>query len=151
MTTRSHESWPRHEDERQTPKGIPEIAAEIAETALQLSEDIGGDRDRLRASIGHFDFATCLMCVAEVNSADARVLMTDGTRLVGREGLTAFLRMIFQPGPARDAIFPLPDDDLAVTLRRFEGAMRERGYFAFGWYGETDAFIERHWPEDTEV
>jgi hypothetical protein len=66
------------------------------------------------------------------------------------EGLTAFLRLIFQPGPARDAVFPLPDDDLAVTLRRFEGAMRDRGYFAFGWYGETDTFIERHWPEDTE-
>jgi len=28
--------------------------------------------------------------------------------------------------------------------------MRDRGYFAFGWYGETDTFIERHWPEDTE-
>jgi hypothetical protein len=150
MTTRSHVSWPRHKDERQTPKAVPEIAAEIAETSPQLSEDIAGDRDRLRASIGHFDFAVSLMSVAAVNSADPPVLMTDGTRLVGREGLTAFLRMIFQPGPARDAVFPLPDDDLAVTLRRFEGAMRERGYIAFGWYGETDAFIEKHWPKDTE-
>jgi hypothetical protein len=149
MTTRSHESWPRHDDQRQTPKGVPEVAAEIAETLPQLSEDIAGDRDRLRESIGHFDFAVCLMSVAALNSVEPPVLMTDGTRLVGREGLTAFLRQIFRPGPAREAVFPLHDDDLAVTLRQFERAMMERGYVAFGWYGETDAFIEHNWPKDS--
>lgn len=75
--------------------------------------------------------------------------MTDGTRLVGREGLTAFLRQIFRPGPAREAVFPLPDDELAVTLRQFERAMMGRGYVAFGWYGETDAFNESNWPKDS--
>jgi Putative DNA-binding domain len=150
MTTRRHESWPRHDDERQTPKGVPELAAEIAETLPQLSEDIAGDRDRLRESIGHFDFAVCLMSIAEVNSVEQPVLMTDGTRLVGREGLTAFLRNIFRPGPARQAVFPRPDAELAVTLRQFERAMMERGYVAFGWYGETDAFIEEHYPREQE-
>jgi hypothetical protein len=146
MTTRSHESWPRHDDPRQTPKGIPEVAAEIAETLPQLSEDIAGDPDRLRTSIGHFDFAVCLMSIAEANSVEQPVLMTDGTRLVGREGLTVFLQNIFRAGPARDAVFPLPDADLAVALRQFERSMIERGYTAFGWYGETDAFIDEHYP-----
>lgn len=148
MTTRGHESWPRHDDQRQTPMGVPEIAVEIAETLPQLSEDIAGDRGRLRESIGHFDFAVCLMSVAEVNSAEPHVLMTDGTRLAGREGLTVLLRQLFRPGPAREAVFPLPDDDLAVTLRQFERAMMDRGYVAFGWYGETDAFIDQHYPRE---
>jgi len=64
--------------------------------------------------------------------------------LVGREGLTVFLQNIFRAGPARDAVFPLPDADLAVALRQFERSMIERGYTAFGWYGETDAFIDEH-------
>ena len=118
-------------------------------TSPQPSEEIPRDRDRLRESIGHFDFAVCLMSVAALNSAEAPVLMTDGTKLVGREGLTGFLRQIVRPGPAREAIFPLPDGDLAAPLRQFERAMMERGYVTFGWCGETDAFIENNWPKDS--
>ena len=148
MTTRSHESWPRRDDQQRTPKGIPEVAAEIAETLPQASEDIAGDEERLRTSIGQFDFAVGLMSIAELRSAEPQVLMTDGTRVVGREGLTGFIRQIFTPGPARDAVFPLPDADLAVALQRFAHSMLERGNVAFGWYGETDAFIDQHHPRD---
>jgi hypothetical protein len=109
-----------------------------------------GDAERLRASIGPFDFAVCLLSVAEANSVEPPVLMTDGTRLAGREGLTVFLRRIFQPGPACDAVFPLSDADLAVALRQFERAMMERGYVAFGWYGETENFIEQHYPRQQQ-
>jgi hypothetical protein len=66
-----------------------------------------------------------------------------------RETSTEFLRQIFRPGPAREAVFPLPDGDLAVTLRQFERATIERGYVTFGWYGETDAFIENDLPKDS--
>jgi hypothetical protein len=103
MTTRSHESWPCHDDQRQKPKGVPEVAAEIGESLPQLAEDIAGDGERLRASIGHFDFAVCLMSIAEANSVEPQVLMTDGTRLVGRDGLTMFLQNHFpaRPGAGR--------------------------------------------------
>ena len=144
MTTKSHESWPRHDDPRQTPKGIPEVAAELAATLPQVSEDIAGDESRLRESIGQFDFAVFLMSVADLSSVDPPVVMTDGTRLVGREGLSGLLRQLFLPGPAREAVFPLDDDDLAHALRRFEHSLMERGYAAFGWYGETEDFINRH-------
>jgi hypothetical protein len=150
MTTRRHESWPRHDDPQQTSKGIPEVAADLAETLPQVSEDIAGDVDKLRQSIGRFDFAVCLMSVAELNSVAAHVLMTDGTRLIGREGLTPFLQQLFVAGPARDAVFPLGDGDLAVALREVERLMIASGYTAFGWYGETDAFIEEHYPRETE-
>jgi hypothetical protein len=101
--TRSHESWPCHDDQRQKPKGVPEVAAEIGESLPQLAEDIAGDGERLRASIGHFDFAVCLMSIAEANSVEPQVLMTDGTRLVGRDGLTMFLQNHFpaRPGAGR--------------------------------------------------
>ena len=150
LTTRRHESWPRRDDQRQTSKSIPEVAAEIAEALPQLSEDIGGDPERLRESIGYFDFAVCLMSVAELNDASPQVLMTEGTRLVGRDGLTSFLRQIFQPGPARDAVFPLSDEDLAVALREFERTMINYVSVYFGWYGDTERFIEENWPNEAD-
>lgn len=146
MTTKTHESWPRHDNQQQTPKGIPEVAADLAESLPQVAEDIAGDTAKLRESIGHFDFAVCLMSIAELKSVDAPVLMTDGTRVIGREGLTSLLRQLFRPGPAREAVFPLDNGDLAVALRRFERSMMERGNVYFGWYGETDSFIEDNWP-----
>jgi hypothetical protein len=33
-------------------------------------------------------------------------------------------------------------------LRQFERSMIERGSVTFGWYGETDAFINEHHPRD---
>src|SRR5205807_1065638 len=84
--------------------------------------------------------------IAELQSVEAPVLMTDNVRVIGREGLTGLLRQIFTPGPARDAIFPVPDSELAVALRHFERSVMERGYIAFGWYGETDTFIDDHHP-----
>jgi hypothetical protein len=99
---------------------------------------------RLRESIGQFDFAVFLMSVAELKSAEPPVVMSDGTRVVGREGLTSLLRQLFPAGPARDAVFPLDDEDLALALRRFDHSLMERGYSAFGWYGETEDFINRH-------
>ncbi len=108
----------------------------------------GGDAERLRTSIGQFDFAVALMSIAELRSVDPPVLMTDAIHVVGREGLTGFLRHIFTPGPAREAVFPLPDAELTFALQQFAHSMLERGYFAFGWYGETDAFIEQHYPRE---
>lgn len=147
MTTRSHETWPRADNGQRT-KGVPEFASELAEGLPQVSDDIAGDVERLRTSIGQFDFAVGMMSIAQLQSTEPHVLMTDGTQVVGREGLTGFLRQIFPAGPARDAVFPLPDADLAVALQRFEHSMRERGNYAFGWYGETDAFIDQHYPRD---
>jgi hypothetical protein len=39
-----------------------------------------------------------------------------------------------------------PNADLAVVLRQFERSMTERGYVTFGWYGETDMFIDQQHP-----
>jgi hypothetical protein len=151
MTTKNYESWPRHDDQKQTPKGIPEVAVEIAATLPQVSEDIAGDDSRLRESIGQFDFAVYLMSVAALESALPRVVMTDAVRVgVGREGLSRLLRLLFTPGPARQAIFPLEDSDLAFALRRWEYSLMERGYAAFGWYGETEDFIDKHYPTETD-
>jgi hypothetical protein len=151
MTTKSYESWPRHDDQKQTPKAIPEVAVEIATTLPQVSEDIAGDDSRLRESIGQFDFAVYLMSVAVLESAAPHVVMADSVRIgVGREGLSRFLRLLFTPGPARQAIFPLADSDLAFALRRWEYSLMERGYAAFGWYGETEDFIDKHYPTETD-
>ena len=98
---------------------------------------------------GQFDFAVFLMSVAELKSVAPYVVMSDGTRVIGREGLSNLLRQIFTPAPARDAIFPLDDEDLALALRGFEHSVIERGNVYFGWYGETDAFIEEHLPKPT--
>jgi schlafen family protein len=144
--SKGHESWPRRDDQRRTPKGIPEIAAEIAERLPHVADDIGSDPGRLRVSIGRFDLAVCLMSVAELKDASPRVLMIDGLKVTGREGFTPFLRQIFVPGEAREAIFPLPDDDLAVALKAWENLVIHCGSSYFSWIGETDAFIEEHYP-----
>ncbi len=147
MTTRSFESWPKHDDDdRRRPSAIPEVAAELAETLPQTSEDIRGDAGKLRESIGQFDFAVCLLSIAKLKNASPRVLMTDGVRVAGREGLSQFvLRHLTVQGPARTALFPLPDDDLATSLRQFESSLVASGSH-FGWYGETEDFIERNLP-----
>jgi hypothetical protein len=36
------------------------------------------------------------------------------------------------------------------VLRQFERSMMERGYVTFGWYGETDAFIDEHYPREQQ-
>jgi hypothetical protein len=77
--------------------------------------------------------------------------MTDGTRLVGPDGLTVFLRQIFRPGEARNAVFPRSDSDLALTLRAFERTLIQNGNYGFGWFGETETFIENNLPSDSPV
>ena len=66
--------------------------------------------------------------------------------MTGRDGFTPFLRQIFVPGEAREAIFPLADDDLAVALKAWEALVFQSGNSYFGWIGETDKFIEKHHP-----
>jgi hypothetical protein len=147
-TASRHESWPRRDEPPQRPKSVPEVAAEIAVTLPQVSEDVAGDEQRMRESIGHFDFAVGLMCIADQHNAAPYLLLTDGRLLAGREGLTGFLKLIFPPGPAREAVFPLDDADLAVALRVFEDTLHRLGQWQFGWYGDTVAFIDRNYPRD---
>jgi hypothetical protein len=67
---------------------VPEAAAELAETLPQASEDIGGDQERLRTSIGQFHLPDVHRGATECRAAGHRVggrLLADVSRVVDCE------------------------------------------------------------------
>jgi hypothetical protein len=134
-------TWPHRDDG--SPKSVPEVALEIAESLPHVADDIDGDAFRLRSSIGQFDLSVCFASIAKLQRADVDTLMIDSPRVAGREALVDLARQLLDQGPAREAIFPLDDTDLATALRTIENAWAGV-YAAMYWYGPVGDFIKSH-------
>jgi hypothetical protein len=130
------------EDGRDVERSILSLAHRVAVNEPSLRTDIPADDEALLDSICQFDALAALAMISETRAISGSRFYPNFSRFYSHRTEPAIARMLSDQA-MRDAIFPLPDDDLASALRGLdEFAQRESFRFA-GWDGFTDERILR--------